>query len=248
MKPPGPQPLDAEAFAARLRAVGSHYHDRHPFHERMNAGLLSREDLKTWAVNRYYYQRSIPLKDAAILSNIPERDVRRRWIQRIVDHDGDVSGTPAGGIEAWLRLCQAVGATRDETVSEKLVLPGVRFAVDAYLTLARTRPWIEAVASSLTELFAPALMGKRLAAFETHYKWVDAEGLAYFRSRLTQAKNDSDYALPLVMERAVTREQQEGCIEALERKCDILWVQLEAIEASCRSRAPSATSSPAPPR
>jgi pyrroloquinoline-quinone synthase len=237
--PPVPQPLDAEAFATRLRAVGSHYHDRHPFHERMNAGTLSPEALKTWAVNRYYYQRSIPLKDAAILSNIPEREVRRRWVQRIVDHDGDRPGT--GGIEAWLRLCQAVGATREETMSEKLVLPGVRFAVDAYLTLARTRPWIEAVASSLTELFAPALMGKRLAAFETHYKWVEPEGLAYFRARLTQAKNDSDYALPLVLERAVTREQQEGCIEALERKCDILWVQLEAIEAACRGGATCAT-------
>jgi pyrroloquinoline-quinone synthase len=227
--------LAPDAFLARLRAVGSHYHDRHPFHERMNAGLLSRDDLKTWAINRYYYQRSIPLKDAAILSNIPEREVRRRWVQRIVDHDGDREGT--GGIEAWLRLCAAVGATRDETVSEKLVLPGVRFAVDAYLTLARTRPWIEAVASSLTELFAPALMGKRLAAFETHYDWVEPEGLAYFRSRLTQAQSDSDYALPLVVERALTREAQEGCIEALERKCDILWVQLEAIEAACRASA-----------
>ena len=235
MKPTLAPPLDQEAFAARLRGVGSHYHDKHPFHERMNAGRLSHEDLKTWAVNRYYYQRSIPLKDAAILSNVPDLDVRRRWIQRIVDHDGDAPGT--GGIEAWLRLCQAVGATRDETLSEKLVLPGVRFAVDAYLTLARSRPWIEAVASSLTELFAPALMGKRLAAFETHYKWVDAEGLAYFRARLTQAKNDSDYALALVLERAVTREQQEGCVEALERKCNILWVQLEAIEAACRERA-----------
>jgi pyrroloquinoline-quinone synthase len=232
MKPSEPAPLDGEAFLSRLRAVGTHYHDRHPLHERMNAGLLSREDLKTWAVNRYYYQRSIPLKDAAILSNMPDREVRRRWVQRIVDHDGDRPGT--GGIEAWIRLCEAVGATREETESEKLVLPGVRFAVDAYLTLARTRPWIEAVASSLTELFAPALMAKRLAAFETHYKWVDPEGLAYFRSRLTQAKNDSDYALPLVLERATRRDQQEACIEALERKCDILWVQLEAIEAACR--------------
>lgn len=233
------EPLDRDAFLARLRAVGpSRYHDRHPFHERMNAGLLSRQDLKTWAVNRYYYQRSIPLKDAAIMSNTPEREVRRRWIQRIVDHDGDVNvAGPSGGIEAWLRLCTAVGATREEVESETLVLPGVRFAVDAYLTIARTRPWLEAIASSLTELFAPALMGKRLAAFETHYPWVDSEGLAYFRARLTQAKNDSEYALALVLERAVTRDVQERCVEVLERKCDILWVQLEAIEAACKGTA-----------
>lgn len=130
-----------------------------------------------------------------------------------------------------------MGATREEVESERLVLPGVRFAVDAYLTLARSRPWLEAVASSLTELFAPVLMGKRLAAFESHYGWVEAEGLAYFRARLTQAKNDSDYALGLVLERAVTRAEQERCIEALERKCDILWVQLEAIDAACRGQA-----------
>jgi pyrroloquinoline-quinone synthase len=226
------EPLEQGAFLARLREVGqSRYHDRHRFHERMNAGELSRQDLKTWAVNRYYYQRSIPMKDAAILSSCPEREVRRHWITRILDHDGTEPGT--GGIEAWLRLCDAVGATRDEVESERLVLPGVRFAVDAYLTLARTRPWLEAVASSLTELFAPALMSKRLAAFEKHYTWVDAAGLAYFRARLTQAKNDSDYALALVIERARTRAVQEGCIEALERKCDILWAQLEAIDRAC---------------
>ena len=153
-------PLAPEEFVQRLRTIGAKYHDRHRFHERMNAGSLSREDLKTWAVNRYYYQRSIPLKDAAILSNCPDREVRRRWVKRILDHDG-VQGSE-GGIEAWLRLCFAVGATREEVESETLVVPGVRFAVDAYLTLARTRPWIEAVASSLTELFAPALMARAL--------------------------------------------------------------------------------------
>lgn len=225
-------PLDPMAFAESLGEVGKRrYHSLHRFHDRMNAGALSRQDLKTWATNRYYYQRCIPLKDAAILSNCPDREVRRRWIKRIVDHDG--SASDPGGIEAWLRLCHAVGATREEVESEKLVVPGVRFAVDAYVTLARTRPWLEAIASSLTELFAPTLMAKRIAAFEQHYPWVDAEGLAYFRSRVTLAKADSDYALALVLERCATRSEQERCIAALETKCDILWVQLDAIDLAC---------------
>jgi pyrroloquinoline-quinone synthase len=225
-------PLAPEDFIQRLGSIGGKYHDRHRFHERMNAGALSRQDLKTWAVNRYYYQRSIPLKDAAILSNCPDREVRRRWIARIVHHDGTKAGE--GGIEAWLRLCLAVGATRDEVESEELVVPGVRFAVDAYLTLARSRPWIEAVASSLTEMFAPALMARRIEAFEKHYKWVDAEGLEYFRSRVNAAKADADYALPLVVERARTREQQEACVAALATKADILWAQLDAIDLACQ--------------
>ena len=226
------RPLQPPAFHASLCEVGQRrYHSLHRFHDRMNAGALSRQDLKTWATNRYYYQRCIPLKDAAILSNCPDRDVRRHWIKRIVDHDG--SPAAAGGIEAWLRLCRAVGATREEVESEKLVVPGVRFAVDAYVTLARTRPWLEAVASSLTELFAPTLMAKRIAAFEQHYPWVDPEGLAYFRSRVTLAKADSDYALALVLERGTTRPEQERCIAALETKCDILWAQLDAIDLAC---------------
>jgi pyrroloquinoline-quinone synthase len=224
--------LSTDAFVARLRAIGGRYHDKHRFHERMNAGSLSKQDLKTWAVNRYYYQRSIPLKDAAIVSNCPDRDVRREWVKRVIHHDG--TGPGEGGIEAWIRLCHAVGASRDEVESEALVVPGVRFAVDAYLTLARTRPWIEAVASSLTELFAPALMARRIEAFEKHYTWVDAEGLAYFRSRVGAAKVDADYALPLVTERARTREQQEGCVAALALKTDILWAQLDAIDLACQ--------------
>lgn len=225
-------PLPPPDFHASLCEVGQRrYHSLHRFHDRMNAGALSRHDLKTWATNRYYYQRCIPLKDAAILSNCPDRDVRRHWIKRIVDHDG--SPASAGGIEAWLRLCHAVGATREEVESEKLVVPGVRFAVDAYVTLARTRPWLEAVASSLTELFAPTLMAKRIAAFEQHYPWVDPEGLAYFRSRVTLAKADSDYALALVLERCATRPEQDRCIAALETKCNILWAQLDAIDSAC---------------
>ena len=187
---------------ARLRAQGSRYHNLHPFHVRMDAGELTREELQRWVANRFYYQRCIPLKDAAILANCPDREVRRRWIRRICDHDGTADGE--GGIEAWLRLGEAVGLTREEVADERHVVPGVRFAVDAYVTFARTRPWVEAVASSLTELFAPDLMADRLAAFERHYTWIDPAGLAYFRARLTQAPRDSEHALQVVTERCRT--------------------------------------------
>lgn len=215
-------------FTSRLRAVGDvGYHDKHPFHVLMNEGKLTREQLQGWVANRFYYQTQIPVKDAAILSNCPERDVRRVWIQRILDHDG-TSGDE-GGIEKWLRLGEAVGLKREELLQQKRLLSGVRFAVDAYVNLARTRPWIEAVASSLTELFAPTLMAKRIAAFEKHYPWVDQEGLRYFRSRLTQAPRDTGYALPLVIERCQTREQQESAVAALKFKCDLLWAMLDAM-------------------
>jgi pyrroloquinoline-quinone synthase len=144
----------SEEFVARLRAQGARYHNLHPFHRRMDCGGLTRDELQRWVANRFYYQKSIPLKDAAILANCPEVDVRREWIQRIIDHDGTADGT--GGIESWLRLGEALGVSRDELASERRVLPGVRYAVDAYVNFARHKPWIEAVASSLTELFGPA--------------------------------------------------------------------------------------------
>jgi pyrroloquinoline-quinone synthase len=222
------QPLTADDLVAALRANGSRYHDLHPFHVRMNAGELSAEELRRWVANRYYYQRSIPLKDAAILSNCPEPDVRREWIKRIVDHDGSESG--GGGIESWLRLGEALGVDRAELTSERLVLPGVRYAVDAYVTFCRTRPWIEAVAASLTELFGPSAIRVRIEALERHYPWIDPAGLEYFRTRLTQAPLDARYALDLVVERCRTRSEQERAIDALSFKCDLLWAQLEAIE------------------
>ncbi|HWE62382.1 MAG TPA: pyrroloquinoline-quinone synthase PqqC [Chloroflexota bacterium] len=227
-------PWTEEQFRAALQAVGGrHYHDKHPFHQRMNSGRLTRPQLQTWAVNRFYYQRSIPLKDAAILSNCPDPAVRRRWITRIIDHDGEREGT--GGIEAWLRLIEALGVPRARGLDEAAILPGVRFAVDAYVTFARTRPWIIAVASSLTELFAPDLMSKRIAAFEQFYPWVEPEGLRYFRSRLTQAPRDSEHALELVFAHCTTRELQEQAVAALDFKCDVLWAQLDAIEQACRA-------------
>jgi pyrroloquinoline-quinone synthase len=224
-----PAAWTSDELIAALRAQGSRYHDLHPFHVRMNAGELSREELQRWVANRFYYQRSIPIKDAAILSNCPEVDVRREWIQRILDHDGTTDG--GGGIESWLRLGEALGVGRDELVSERLVLPGVRYAVDAYVTFCRTRPWVEAVAASLTELFGPSAIRVRIEALERHYPWIDPAGLEYFRARLHQAPRDAQYALDLVVERCTTREQQDRAVEALAFKCDLLWAQLEAIDA-----------------
>ena len=215
-------------FIGRLRAQGTRYHNLHPFHRRMDAGELSREELRRWVANRFYYQKCIPLKDAAILANCPEVEVRRVWIRRIIDHDGTSEGT--GGIESWLRLGEALGVSRGELLSERHVLPGVRYAVDAYVNFARQKPWIEAVASSLTELFGPAAIRARLEALERHYRWIEPAGLEYFRTRLVQAPGDAQYALDLAVERCRTRDQQEAAVAALRFKTEVLWAQLEAIE------------------
>lgn len=217
-----------EGFVEALRAQSQRYHSLHPFHVMMNEGRLSRRQIQGWVANRFYYQENIPRKDAAILANCPDREVRRRWVRRIHDHDGTADGE--GGIEAWLRLGEAVGLTRDEMWDERHVVPGVRFAVDAYVTFARTRPWVEAVASSLTELFAPDLMAERLAAFERFYTWIDPAGLTYFRDRLTQARRDSEYALEVVTERCRTPDEQARAVAALSFKCDVLWSMLDAID------------------
>jgi len=217
-----------EELERRLRAVGAaRYHNHHPFNQRMHRGELSRAELHLWVANRYCYQQAIPLKDAAILSNCPEQTVRRAWIQRIIDHDGREGSE--GGLEAWLRLAAAMGVARDVVLSETWVLPGVRFAVDAYVQFCRTRPWLEAVAASLTELFAPTIVSERLSAILTHYTWIEREGLQYFRNRLTQAPRDAEYALGLVLERCVTRESQDRAVAALNFKCDVLWSLLDAV-------------------
>ena len=217
-----------EDFVAELRAQGTRYHHLHPFHQRMDAGELTPEELQRWVTNRFYYQKCIPLKDAAILSNCPEVEVRREWIHRIVDHDGTAYGT--GGIESWFRLGEALGVSREEIESERGVLPGVRFSVDAYVNFARQRPWVEAVASSLTELFGPSAIRVRLEALERHYAWIDPAGLEYFRRRLVQAPRDAQYALDLVVERCRTPEQQDAAVAALRFKTEVLWAQLDAIE------------------
>ena len=217
-----------EDFVAELRVQGTRYHNLHPFHQRMDAGALTREELQRWVTNRFYYQKCIPLKDAAILSNCPEVGVRREWIQRIIDHDGTAQGT--GGIESWFRLGEALGVSREEIESERGVLPGVRFSVDAYVNFARQRPWVEAVASSLTELFGPSAIRVRIDALERHYEWIDPAGLEYFRKRLVQAPRDAQYALDLVVDRCRTREQQDAAVAALRFKTEVLWAQLDAIE------------------
>jgi pyrroloquinoline-quinone synthase len=194
----------------------------------MDAGELTREELQRWVANRFYYQRCIPLKDAAILANCPDIDVRREWISRIVDHDGTTPGS--GGIESWLRLGEALGVSREELESERRVLPGVRYAVDAYVNFARQRPWVEAVASSLTELFGPAAIKVRVAALERHYPWIDPAGLEYFRARLELAPRDAQHALDIVVDRCLTLEMQERAVAALKFKTEVLWAQLEAIE------------------
>jgi pyrroloquinoline-quinone synthase len=241
---------DRETFVERLQAIGVRaYHDKHPFHIAMNEGQLSPEALRGWVANRFYYQRNIPIKDAAILANCPVREVRRAWIHRILDHDGasvkDLEGgapaTPGGtdspelappnegGIEAWLRLGEACGISRDELLDNRHLVPGVRFAVDAYVNFARSQPWPIAIASSLTELFAPDLMTARLAAFEKFYSWIDARGLDYFRRRVTQARRDSDQALAITLEYCNTPELQRKAVRALDFKCDVLWSMLDAI-------------------
>jgi pyrroloquinoline-quinone synthase len=221
-------PWSIEEFTHRLHKVGEvAYHDKHPFHILMNDGKLNRKQLQGWVANRFYYQTCIPIKDAAILSNCPEREVRRVWIKRIIDHDG--TSEDEGGIKKWLRLGEAVGLISDEMLRFMHVLPGVRFAVDAYVNFARSKPWIEAVASSLTELFAPSLMEKRITSFERYYSWVDKEGLRYFDDRLSQASTDSNFALRLVTEWCQTLEQQELAVNALRFKCDMLWAMLDTI-------------------
>lgn len=209
------------------------YHDKHPFHVLMNTGKLGRGALQSWVANRFYYQINIPIKDAAILSNCPVREVRRIWLHRIVDHDG-ASGDE-GGIGAWLGLGQACGLSRAPLLDGRLVLPGVRFAVDAYVNFARTQPWPIAIASSLTELFAPNLMAKRLEAFERFYPWIKPRGLQYFRNRLSQAPRDSKEALALTLKYCATREMQEAAVAALRFKCDVLWTMLDAVHLAVSS-------------
>jgi pyrroloquinoline-quinone synthase len=178
--------------------------------------------------NRFYYQINIPVKDALILANCPEREVRQQWIQRIIDHDGRPG--EEGGIEAWLRLAEAMGVARTELVAQRRLLPGVRFAVDAYVQFCRSQPWLEAVAASLTELFAPVIVQERLAAMLSHYRWVDPAGLEYFRNRLHQAPRDAAYALALVTDRLRSPDEQARAAAALEFKCDVLWCLLDAVE------------------
>jgi len=210
-----------EEFEAQLRKQGSAYHIHHPFNLLLNSGAATPEQIRAWVANRFYYQVNIPIKDAAILANCPDRAVRRIWVQRILDHDG--YGDDAGGIESWLRLAESVGLSRDAVESLTLVLPGVRFAVDAYVNFARRAPWPEAVCSSLTELFAPEIHKQRLANWPQHYPWIDRAGLQYFQSRVSLARRDVEFSLAFTLDRFDTRALQERALDILKFKLDVLW-------------------------
>ena len=216
---------DRASFEARLRERGRAYHIHHPYNVMLNTGRATPEQIRGWVANRFYYQIAIPIKDAAILANCPDRAVRRGWVQRILDHDGfELNGvTDEGGIEAWLRLAEAVGLARDEVLELRHVVPAVRFAVDAYVNFARRAPWQEAVCSSLTELFAPEIHRQRLATWPEHYPWIDNDGLAYFRNRVSQARRDVEQGLAITLDHFTTRALQERALEVLQFKLDVLW-------------------------
>ena len=221
--------LSPDDFAAALRTIGEErYHHRHPFNERMHAGQLSRNALKSWVANRYYYQTRIPIKDGMILTKSPEADFQQEWVRRIHDHEGE--GPGEGGLELWLQLADAVGLERAAVEAFDEVLPGVRRACDAYVEFVAGHDLLESVASSLTELFAGFIMHTRIAAFEQHYAWVETSGLDYFKSRTLKAPRDSHYGLGFVTQHAETRADQERCLAALRRKCEILWGLLDAVE------------------
>ena len=224
-------PLPREAFIDWLRREGeSRYHDRHRYHVLMHEGKLSREQLQQWVLNRYYYQTRIPIKDALILSKSEDPEFRRMWIRRIHDHDGVAEGE--GGLAMWLRLAEGVSLDPEEVASCRSVLPGVRFACDAYVELVRSRSLLEAVASSLTEFFAPDIMSRRVLAWEKHYPWVDPQMLEYFRSRVSRARRDSEEAIEFVVRHATTYELQERSVAALIRKTEILWHLLDCLHAA----------------
>ena len=220
-----------EEFEQRLRERGRAYHIHHPFNRMLNEGRATPEQVRGWVANRFCYQLAIPLKDAAILSNCPDRAVRRGWVQRILDHDGfELNGVrDDGGIEAWLRLADAVGLAREEVLDQRHVVPAVRFAVDAYVDFARRAPWQEAVCSSLTELFAPEIHKQRLATWPTHYPWIAADGLVYFRERVGRARRDVEQGLAITLAHFTTRPLQERALAVLQFKLDILWAMNDAM-------------------
>ena len=220
--------LSPAEFEAAIRAVGAErYHDKHVFHKLLHGGKLSKGQVQAWALNRYCYQAAVPRKDAALMSRAHDRELRREWIHRIHDHDG--LGEEHGGIERWLVLTDALGLDRDYVISMEGALPATRFAVEAYVRFVVEQPLTVAVASSLTELFAPLIHRERIAGMLESYSFVNDEVMAYFKRRLSQAPRDADFALDYVKRNARTRTEQEACIAAVRFKCNTLWVQLDAL-------------------
>ena len=220
--------LDDTALEAALREIGAkHYHNLHPFHKMLHSGGCTRAQMQAWALNRYYYQCSIPRKDALIVARFPDAESRRAWRQRLVDHDGEAPGD--GGIARWLRLATGVGLDAELVESCRAILPITRYAVDAYVNFVRERSLLEAVASSLTEMFSPTIISERVAGMLANYDFVDRDTLVYFNARLHQAPRDADFALNYVKAQARTVEQQQAALGALRFKCDLLWAQLDAL-------------------
>ncbi len=225
-------PWTREEFEDKLREKGKGYHIYHPIHVMMYEGKMTKQQLQCWVANRFYYQIAIPQKDAAILSNCPDKEVRKEWIVRITDHDG--VGDQVGGIEAWIQLGQAVGLSRDDVTSLKFLSPGVKFAVDAYVNFARQRPWQESVCSSLTELFAPHIHQQRISSWPSMYPWINEDGLVYFKKRLTEARRDVEQGLSVTLDYfSTSREMQLKALDILQFKLDVLWVMADAIMLAC---------------
>ncbi len=220
--------LSPDQLEARLREIGAtRYHNLHPFHELLHAGDLTKAQVQAWALNRYCYQATIPVKDATLIARLDDPELRRIWRQRLVDHDGDQPGT--GGIARWLALTEGLGLDAGYVKSQEGALPATRFAVQAYVAFVRERTILEAIASSLTELFSPTIIAERVSGMLAGYDFVSEQTLAYFDARLTQAPRDADFALGYVLERARTPAQQQAALRALEFKCSVLWAQLDAL-------------------
>ncbi|WP_287798886.1 pyrroloquinoline-quinone synthase PqqC [Acidiphilium sp.] len=220
--------MSPDELEAALRAVGAaRYHNRHPFHQLLHGGKLDKRQVQAWALNRYCYQAAIPIKDATLIARTDDSELRRIWRQRLVDHDGTQPGE--GGIVRWLALAEGLGLDRDMVISERRALPATRFAVRAYVDFVRDRSLLEAVASSLTEMFSPTIISERVSGMLANYDFITRETLAYFNARLDQAPRDADFALDYVKRHARTPEQQQVAIAALTFKCDVLWAQLDAL-------------------
>jgi pyrroloquinoline-quinone synthase len=226
---PDAQQMTREAFEAAIRSVGAErYHDKHPFHKLRHGGRLNKGQVQAWALNRYCYQEAVPRKDAAFMSRVHDRELRREWINRIHDHDG--LGEEPGGIERWLTLTDGLGLSREYVVSRRGALPATKFAVEAYVRFVVEQPLVVAVASSLTELFAPSIHRERIAGMLENYDFIDDRVMAYFKRRLAQSPRDSNFALNYILTNAHTRAEQDGCVAAVRFKCDVLWAQLDALE------------------
>ncbi|HET6321105.1 MAG TPA: pyrroloquinoline-quinone synthase PqqC [Hyphomicrobium sp.] len=217
-------------FEAAIRAVGAErYHDKHPFHHMLHGGQLKKPQVQAWALNRYCYQSAVPRKDAALISRLYDRELRREWVHRLLDHDG--FGEEEGGIERWLVLTDGLGLDRNYVISMKGALPATKFAVESYVTFVREQPITVAIASSLTELFAPKIHKERISGMLENYPdFIDDKVMAYFKRRLTQAPRDADFALGYVLKNAKTRDEQEACVDAVRFKCNVLWSQLDALQ------------------